>query len=81
MKKSKDIPNGIELLDSQIYKAPIWKTIYISKKNTMLKLIVAYILSLFFYYNNLFEDYSIAIAYVFIEILHYNYINTDINKP
>jgi hypothetical protein len=70
-----------ELLLEQEYKTPIWNTIFISKANLIIKLILALFFSFIMDLFDVMENNNYLISYIFIELLHYNYFNEEKYKP
>lgn len=70
-----------QLLLEQEYKTPIWETVFISKTNLLIKLILALFFSFLFDLFSVMENNNYLISYVFVELLHYNYFNDYKYKP
>jgi len=71
-----------ELLDGQIYKTPIWTTIFYPWWGFILKFLIAYAISfLVDIVMEVFEPYSFYLCYIAIEVLVYNFLVRRVHRP
>lgn len=80
MKNKKNI-SDLELLDSQIYKAPIWLTIFVSWKVFLTKIFIAWLFSFVIDTFDMFIGYSFFVSYFAVEVVYFNWINNENFKP
>ena len=82
-KKEKEIDKITvdELLDGQSYKAPIWKVAFKPSWTIILRLLIAYVLSFSFDSVDLLNGTGIYLAIALVEIINYNYLNDEKNRP
>ncbi len=76
----------LKLLEEQSYKNYFLFYLFDNfKKGNLkfffLKIILAYILSIFFTFLNMFDGYSLGISYVIIEVVWFNYIDKKKYTP
>jgi len=70
-----------ELLEGQSYKAPIWKVATKPSWTILLRLLIAYILSFVFDSVEILSGTGIYLAIATVEIIYYNYVNNEKNRP
>jgi hypothetical protein len=73
--------NDLELLKAQEYKEYFYNTLYTGWKSTVIKILLAFLLSLLFDLFELFVNYNFLVSYIIIEVLYFNLINKEKLKP
>lgn len=71
-----------DLLDKQsLYKEYFYNCLFTSWTSTIIKIVIAFILSLCFDALELFSGYNFLVSYILVEVLNYNLFSKEQLKP
>ena len=84
MKRKENIienPTKRQLLNGQIYKAPIWKIVVKPSWTIPLRFSIAYLFSFFLNSIDLLEGIGFFLSLAIVETIYYNYFSDEKNRP